>query len=285
MQIFPHKVVNKIHCGNCAHVLRKMVPDQVIDLTVTSPPYDDLRAYEGFKFDWRSIIKQLWRITKIGGVVVWVVADQVEDGSETGTSFQQAIFFQAVGFRLHDTMIYRRAPRFPDVIRYPQWFEYMFVFSKGPPKTFNPICDRKNTTAGTKGGNRRRDPKTGEVVGTGQEKNVRKDYGARENIWTYLAGSAESEDLGHPAKFPDQLAMDHILSWSDPGDLVLDPMCGSGTTCAMAKKAGREYVGIDISENYCQIARGTVESHQLAAEFETGTPSSQRKPIGGKGLL
>ena len=136
--------MNKIICGNCVEIMKEW-ENNIIDLTITSPPYDNLRDYKGYVFDFENIAKQLYRVTKSGGVVVWIVGDATIKGSETGTSFRQALYFKEIGFNLHDTMIYSKAGfQYPATNRYHQTFEYMFIFSKGKPKTFNPIKDRKN---------------------------------------------------------------------------------------------------------------------------------------------
>ncbi len=269
--------INQIICGNCAEIMKSW-PDECIDLTVTSPPYDDLRDYEEYTFDFETIARELYRITKPGGVVVWIVGDATIDGSETGTSFRQALYFKDVcGFRLHDTMIYKKkASKFPNTNRYYQAFEYMFVFSKGTPKTVNLIRDRKNLYLGDtiRGSDRQKD-------GTFKERRKGKivqKLGVRFNIWEYPTGwgkSARDEiAFQHPAIFPEQLAADHIISWSSPGDIVLDPMCGSGTTCKMALKLGRRFLGIDIAEEYCVIARKRVEAEKERQKFQI-IPSSE----------
>ena len=212
---------NNIYCGQSEEMLAKL-PDNCIDLTVTSPPYDNLRTYNGFTLDWHEIIKQLYRVTAVGGVAVWVVADATIKGSETGTSFKQALFAMECGFNLHDTMIYRRQGRFPDVTRYWQNFEYMFVFSNGKPKATN-FLQRKNKYAGQKitGGKRKKDGSLTLHHGA-QNGKTRNDYGVRGNIWKYSAGAGHMGDdkltYTHPARFPEALARDHILSWSNPGD-------------------------------------------------------------------
>lgn len=249
---------NTIICGNCVKVMQKM-PDNFIDLTVTSPPYDNLRKYKGYEFDFESIAKELFRIIKVGGVVVWVVGDATIKGSETGTSFKQALYFKEIGFNLHDTMIYHKNGTGACGSNYAYWqtFEYMFVLTKGKIKTANRLTNGKPRS---KGG-----LKPGRFTKDGTQKyEVRSSAEGKEqirhNIWTYNVGFASGDDkCKHPAKFPEKLAEDHILSWSNIGDLVLDPMCGGGTTCKMAKKNGRNYIGIDIAEEYCEIARRRVE--------------------------
>jgi site-specific DNA-methyltransferase (adenine-specific) len=252
--------VEKIICCDCV-VGMKEIEDKSIDLSVTSPPYDNLRTYEGFSFNHEEIIQQLYRVTKDGGVVVWVVGDATINGSETGTSFKQALFFKETGFNLHDTMIYyRNAVTHPDKIRYYNCFQYMFVFSKGQPKTVNLIKDHKNKTVGKKGTSTKQREKDGKFIERWdyKTKKVRGEYSARWNIWQYDTGSLVMADdrlwVKHPAIFPLKLAEDHIKTWSNPGDLVLDPMCGSGQTLIAAKKLSRNFIGLDISEKYCALS-------------------------------
>ena len=246
--------LDKIYCGDSAEVL-KSFPDGCIDLTVTSPPYDNLRTYNGFTFDFEAIAKELFRVTKAGGVVVWVVGDSVVKSSESGTSFRQALKFMEVGFLLHDTMIYEKnSSAFParrTGNRYTQIFEYMFVFSKGKPKTSNLVCDKKNKWAGyTNWGKNTQYNKDGKLVQTNNIKPV-PDYSPRNNIWKYTVGF--NDKTGHPAVFPEALAQDHILSWSNENDTVLDCFCGSGTTPKMAKLLNRHYIGIDVSQEYVSL--------------------------------
>ena len=245
---------NQIICGNNVDVLASF-PDDCIDLTVTSPPYDNLRTYKGFNFDFEGVAQQLYRVTKTGGVVVWVVGDATINGSETGTSFKQALRFMEIGFDLFDTMIYSKGGKGANGSKLGYWqnFEYMFVLSKGRPLVRNLICDRKNKI----------EPRTGlESIGhrhaDGETKRCRvvsrQEYGRRFNTWDYHE-SWGSTRIDHPAIFPEKLAQDHIISWSNEGDVVLDPFNGSGTTAKMAKETNRKYIGIDCSEEYCEIAR------------------------------
>jgi len=248
--------LDTIICGDCLEEMKKL-PDGCIDLTVTSPPYDNLRKYNGYVFDFEGIAKELFRITKSGGVVVWVVGDATIDGSETGTSFRQALYFKEIGFRLHDTMIYAKRNYIPLTHnRYEQQFEYIFVLSNGRPCTFNPI---KNNcvTAGMKR-NRMREKEAGQGIRPTKEPTIISNDKIKGNVWIYDIGNGHTERTSHPAPFPEQLAADHILSWSNPNDLILDPMCGSGTTCKMAKYHQRHFLGYDISEEYCEIARKRV---------------------------
>lgn len=225
------------------------MPDNSIPLTLTSPPYDNLRTYNGnSSFEFEAIAQELYRVTVKGGVVVWVVGDATIKGSETGTSFKQALYFKGLGFRLHDTMIYRKKNPPPQYNkRYEQQFEYMFIFSKSAPKTFNPI---KMPSKKIEGGSFYFQPD-----GTKKKANsppTLKTEKNRYNIWDYPVGC---ERNGHPAVFPLQLALDHIQSWSNPGDAVLDPFMGSGTTGVAAQQLGREFIGIEVVKEYFDIAK------------------------------
>ena len=265
------KSTGKILCGASQTVMATL-KEESVDLTVTSPPYDNIRDYKGYCFeeeDFKEIVKQLYRITKKGGIVVWVVGDATMKGSETGTSFRQALGFMECGFKLHDTMIYEKnTSSFPAQRkgkRYTQIFEYMFVFCKGKIKTGNLICDKANKWAGhTNWGKNTQRGKNGELKKTKDIKPV-PDFSPRNNIWKYNVGkgfnSSDKESHKHPAIFPEKLAEDHILSWSNEGDVVLDPFLGSGTTCKMAKKNGRKYIGIDTSEEYCALAKSIIEKY------------------------
>lgn len=259
---------NQIICGDNCDELGKM-PRECVDLVVTSPPYDDLRTYGGHSWDFYGVAWQLKRVLKPGGVIVWVVADATKDGSETGTSFEQALHFKRLGLNLHDTMVWNKGS-FSAVgsmaVRYGPVFEYMFVFSDGLPKTFNPLIDRPNKCAGAiiTGTVRNSD---GSVKAKSTIGNMVKDIGQRFNVWDiYPKRDNRADD--HPAPFPEALARDHILSWSNEGDLVLDPFNGSGTTTKMARELGRDYIGIDVNEAYCEIARKRI-SQQLLTFGET----------------
>lgn len=248
---------NRIYNEDCLVGLRD-IPDEYIDLTVTSPPYDNLRDYNGYSFDFENIAKEMYRVTKPGGVVVWIVNDMTIKGSETGTSFKQALFFKDIGFNLHDTMIWKKTGcQFPETVRYYPNFEYMFIFSKGKPKAVNLITDRENRSAGVliHGTDRQRDGTTipSTAVRNGISRKVKK-YGVRYNVWEMPACQSNLERVGHPAQFPEKLAKDHILSWSNPGDIVLDPFMGSGTVAKMAMVNNRRYIGFEISREYCDIA-------------------------------
>lgn len=254
--------------GDCVKVLEEDFYENSIDLVVTSPPYDDLRTYGGHKFYYEHVIFALYRVIRPGGVVVWVVGDSVEKGSETGTAFKQALFFKGTGFLLHDTMIFEKnTASFPaqrKSKRYTQIFEYMFVFSKDtPPRRHNLICDKENKWAGhTNWGQQTKRGKDGVLKNTSDINPVPKKS-PRNNIWRYnvsgFFGHKDKKAYEHPATFPEALATDHILTWSNKGDVVLDPMCGSGTTLVAAKKLGREFTGIDIDATYCKLARSRLK--------------------------
>ena len=247
-------LINQIHCGDCVEVM-KSIPDESIDLTVTSPPYDALRDYKGYSFDFEAIAKQLFRVTKPGGVVVWIVGDQTENFNKTLTSFRQGLSFQEIGFNMFDVMIYgKRNTPYPNRHKYINVYEFMFVLSKGKPKVFNPLKERvarerkkfERKTFRQKDGSLEK-----KIIRSSNEK-------FRSNIWFYSVGGGSTSDniaFKHPAMFPEKLALDHILSWTNKGDLVLDPMCGSGTTCKMATEQRRDYIGIDIAEEYVEIAK------------------------------
>jgi DNA modification methylase len=231
------------------------MPSNYVDLVVTSPPYDNLRDYKGYSFEFEKIAKELYRVVKDGGVVVWVVSDGTVNGSETGTSFKQALYFKEIGFNIHDTMIWQK-PSFNSVgdlqTRYAPVFEYMFVFSKGKPKAFNPIKDKKNINFGVKMHGTKR-LANGDFKPISSNNKMITEYGVRYNIWQINAEMTNNNRL-HPAVFPEQLAYDHIISWSNENDIVYDPFTGSGTTCKMAHYSRRNYIGSEISKEYCEIA-------------------------------
>lgn len=249
-----------LRCGDCLELM-KDIPDGSIDLTVTSPPYDNLRKYNGniagWSFDkFKGIAQELYRITKSGGVVVWVVGDATIKGSESGTSFRQALYFKECGFNLHDTMIFEKNNPVPhaDKTRYTQSFDFMFVFSKGKPKTVNRIMTECQHVGKVHfGKNKINDENCYRRI----DRAV-KPTKPLKNIWRYNVGINQSSKdkiaSKHPAIFPEQLAQDHILSWSNEGDIVLDPFMGSGTTAKMALISGRKFIGIEIDKGYFDIA-------------------------------
>jgi site-specific DNA-methyltransferase (adenine-specific) len=245
-----------LHCGDNVEVMRDL-PDSSIDLIVTSPPYDDVRTYaSGHAFDFEGVASHCLRVLKPGGVLVWVVNDGTKNGSESGTSFKQALRFKEIGFRLHDTMIFGKRNIVPLTHRrYEQAFEFMFVLSKGSPRTFNPIVEPCINAGRTRGNSKHyRDGEKLSVIG-----GARKPYNdtkIRENIWWYSVGRVKT--VGHPAVFPLQLAADHIVSWSNPGDTVLDPFMGSGTVGVACLNAGRSFIGIELAPTYFAIAESRI---------------------------
>jgi DNA modification methylase len=269
-----NELLNKISFGNSVDLM-KLIPDNSIDLTVTSPPYDNLRTYKGkikddvvfdehFSFPFVDMAKELFRITKDGGILVWVVNDQIVNGGESGNSFRQALKFQEIGFKIYDTMIYHKngAP-FPETGRYSQVFEYMFVLLKGKkPNTVNIIKDKENRWAGVSNfGKRSVRTKEGEIKK--MENFTVANFGSRYNVWYINNGSGwttkDKYAYDHPAMFPESLAEDHILSWSKEGDVVFDPMCGSGTTPKMAKLNNRNFIGFDINQEYVNISNKRID--------------------------
>lgn len=253
-------MIQKLILGDCLKEM-ELMSDGVFDIIVTSPPYDDLRTYNGNinqwnEEKWRKIIKNSLRILKNGGVMIWIVSDETANGSETGTSFKQALWAKECGFNIHDTMIWNKE-NFTAVgslkTRYAPVFEYMFVFSKGKPKTFNPIKDRINKSSGRKrsGSIRTKNGKTKPL--SNYSRDIPK-YGQRHNVWNMPPEMSETKRF-HPAQFPEKLIEDHIKSWSNEGDIVLDPFLGSGTSGICCKKLNRQFVGIELDEEYYNIAK------------------------------
>lgn len=263
--------LNQIYCGECSELM-KNIPDESVHMVLTSPPYSGLRKYNGYVFDFEAIAEQIKRVLVPGGVVVWVVGDQTTKDGECGTSFRQALHFQKIGFNIHDTMIYKKnAIPYPDTKRYYACFEYMFVFSKGgEPRVFNPLIDRRNKHANMKVSGTERKPD-----GSLKEKPCKKrgakikEFGFRWNVWEFNVGVVNYGDASlaaHPATFPMSLAKDHIVSWSNPGDTILDPMAGSGTTPYMAKLTGRNFIAMDISQEYVDMMKYRLDHNQYKDE-------------------
>ncbi|CAB5226080.1 COG0863 DNA modification methylase [uncultured Caudovirales phage] len=240
------------------------MPNDCIDLILTSPPYDRMRTYNGYSFPFEEIAKELFRITKNGGVVVWVVGDATIKGSETGTSFRQALYFKEIGFDLFDTMIYAKPPRgaVGNNKTYWQAFDYMFILSKGKPKTINLINDRKNKES-RDGDNGTKRLENGELLKV--KRGGYSEYGRRTNIWEYGIGKGQStkDDVAfkHPAIFPEQLANDHILSWSNEGDVIYEPFSGSGTVGKMSFLNKRKCIMSEISPEYCELSKQRLQPY------------------------
>ena len=254
--------LNEIICGDAVKVMQAMPPDSM-DLVVTSPPYDELRNYNGYSFNFEGVARGLFRVIKKGGVLVWVVSDKINKGNRSLTSFKQALFFQSLGFNAHDVMIYKKKNTpFMRSNAYTNCYEFMFVFSKGSPKTFNPL-KTKTVRQGQEmlPFNKKAD---------GINKKTRGELKPEKtltNIWDYAVGYGGSTSdkiaFQHTAIFPEKLAEDHILSWTKTGDVVFDPMCGSGTTCKMAAINKRHYIGCDISKEYVELTKKRLKYYNL----------------------
>jgi len=260
--------INKTHNESCL-VTMKSMPDNFVDLTVTSPPYDDIRnynkkigkisdEYNGYSFPFEDIAKELYRVTKKGGVVVWVVNDSMDKGSESLTSFRQALFFKEIGFNVHDTMIYRKLNPVPNAgTRYQQMFEYMFVFSKGKPKTTNIELRERSNKCNDKRTYRKKKFSRNKDGDFNENDYFVKEMVPDYNIWDFYVGGGNTTNdkvaFKHPAIFPEELVRRHILSWSNEGELIYDPFMGSGTTSKMAIITKRNYIGSELSKEYCDI--------------------------------
>lgn len=258
--------INKIYHENCIETLERMT-DDLLDMTITSPPYDDLREYKGYHFPVEEIANGLFKKTKPGGVVIWVVGDRTVNGDETLTSFKHAITFQAAGFKVHDTMIYAKNNPIPSDCgkRYRQAFEYMFCFSKGQPKTFNPITQPIKQEKAFK---------SFRITKVGRNDLDHDHIAPKErkvnNIFYYNVGTSSSKDkiaFQHPAIFPEQLVHDQISTWTDPGDLVYDCFMGSGTTAKVAHLLDRAWLGSEISKEYVEIANARLVPYLDQLEF------------------
>lgn len=275
-----NKFLGKINNDDCIKFMKKL-PDNCIDLTVTSPPYDDLRDYEN-KLVWdyntfRKVARELYRVTKKGGIVVWVIGDKTDKGNKSLTSFKHALYFQEVGFNIYDVIIYEKAGSGPPHSnRYFNSFEYMFVMSKGKPKSVNLLKDKKNSCAGmsTFGDITRRE-KDGSLTNKG--KKVINEYGVRTNIWRYNNGKGfSSKDkiaYEHPATFPEKLVEDHIKSWSNPGDIVFDPFGGSGTTAKVSIELDRQWIYVEKVAKYCDVAKRRLEN--MGVKFDVQDNSNK----------
>lgn len=257
------KFVNTIlHC-DCLDGMRQL-PDNSIPLAVTSSPYDAIRTYGGHAFAFEPVAKELWRITAPGGVVVWVIADQVIKGSLTGTKHRQVLHFLDLGFRLHNeiTLTTVNTP-LPQKIRYAQNSQTAYVLAKGRPHAVNLLRDKPNKSAGVF---------KREWVARSKDGTMRKGYygkciapySLRGDVWTYLVGNNHTtkDKLSHPSPMAEQMAEDLIISFSRPGELVFDPMAGSGTTCKMALLNHRSYLGMEIHEPYWREAVERLSKYQ-----------------------
>lgn len=260
--------LNKIYNEDCLITLGNLDTSS-IDMVLTSPPYGELRDYNGYVFNFEETAKGLWKVIRPGGVVIWVVGDQTKKGTESGESFRQALYFKELGFRLHDTMLYHKLNYVPLTHkRYEQCFEYMFCFSKGKPNTFNPIkITCKNAGKKEKYGQERRQNfgKNHSMRLYEETKHIEtKETKIAPNLFSYTLGK---EKTGHPASFPEQLAKDQIQTWSNVGDIVLDPFIGSGTVAKVCIELGRNWIGSEISPEYCESANKRISGTQALFQF------------------
>ena len=251
--------LNKVYNEDCLITMGCM-PDNYIDFVITSPPYDNIRNYNGYKFEFEKIARELYRVLKKGGIVIWVVADATINGSETRTSFKQALYFNEIGFRIHDTMIYYKNNPMPQTgKRYHQHFEYMFALSKGTPKTFNPITEPTKYQGLANMKNRGKD---GTLKYEKVERSTRKKVG---NVFFYsIGGGISTKDkiaYNHPAIFPEALVVDQIKTWTNENDIVYDPFMGSGTTAKIAHLLKRKWIGSEISKEYVAISKERLKEH------------------------
>lgn len=255
----------KLYLGDNVEVMRKEIKNESIDFILTSPPYDDLRTYNDtcvWNFDvFKNVANELYRILKNGSVLVWVVGDCTKEGDESGTSFKQALYFKEIGFKLGDTMIYEKngCGACGNNNFYIQNFEYMFVLTKGDIKTHNLLYDRDNINPCGKNVNGNRTKDTCDN-GRSYKYYEQKEKGRRFNIWKYNSSEGDKWSKNHPAPFPEKLAKDHILSWSNEGDIILDPFCGSGTVGKMALINNRNFIGIEKVEKYYNLAKERINN-------------------------
>ena len=260
-----------LYLGDCREILPQIGR---VDAVVTSPPYDAMRTYGGHNaVNTLAVINHIANLLEAGGVCMWNVADQVIDGSESGTSFQQALHAIHCGLRLHDTMIYcKEGVTFPDANRYHPAFEYMFVFSKGAPKCFNGIKDWRNKWGGSpiQGTDRQPDGRTTIIKGMGRRV---QDVGLRRNWWP-INNPCTGDTCGHPAPMPYSMASDHIYTWTNVGDGVADPFMGSGTTGVACAKLGRRFIGIEIEPRYFDIACRRIEQAQRQLDLFIEQPEA-----------
>lgn len=249
-------MLNRITQGDCLKVM-KQISDDSVDMILTSPPYDDLRTYNGYSFDFLGISMDMHRVLKPGGVIIWVVGDATRNGSETGTSFRQALRFMELGLNLHDTMLYHKVNYVPLTHRrYEQAFEYMFCFSKGSPNTFNAIKIPCKLSGGRSHSGKFYHTPDAKTTTTAHKIAPIGESKIAPNIFSYTIGKVKN---GHPAVFPIELALDQVSSWTNPGDLVLDPFSGSGTTAIACLQTDRNFIGLEISPEYVSIANKRIE--------------------------
>ncbi len=262
---------NRIINADCIKATARL-PANSIDLVMFSPPYDGIRDYKkGWIFDFPALGKNLYRLVKDGGVCAVVINDGTQDFAKSLTSFRLVLnWCDTAGWRLFETCIYQRDgnPGAWWKRRFRVDHEYIFLFLKGKkPKTFDKeplMVPSKHAGRIYSGTDRLTSGKFKKI----DHKPVKR-MKCRGTVWKYPTSNTEGNrtKLQHPATYPDPLAQDIIQCFSEPGDTVLDPMCGSGTTCVMAMKMKRQYMGIDINEEYCQIARKRLWQEAPSAEL------------------
>ena len=264
---------NKLYQGDCLEILKK-IKSESIDMVITSPPYDNIRKYDDIKYfdfeSFKNISLELKRVLKKGGVIVWIVNDSTIKGSETGTSFKQVLHFKEIGLRLHDTMIWNKnscvySPHKKSV-RYGNIFEYMFIISKDKPKSINLIKDRKNKSFGKKVSYSNGFKKKGNKdIRNKRTYGVTSEFGYRNNIWNINPESSCVDKISHkhPAIFPEKLVRDHIITWSNENDIILDCFSGSGTTLKVSSLLKRHFIGIELNKNYIDIIKQRLDKYNI----------------------
>jgi hypothetical protein len=255
---------NAILLGDALEILSR-IPAGSIPLTLFSPPYDGIRDYgKNWSLDYKTLGRLLFGATCDGGVCAVVIGDGTKDFAKSLTTFRWAVdWVDNTGWRLFECCIYSRHgnPGAWWTQRFRVDHEYILIFFKGDrlrcfDKTALMIPSKhagkvySGTDRLTNGGFKKIEPK------------AVNDLKCRGTIWGYATSNSEGNrtKLEHPATFPDRLADDLIHCFSKPGDLVFDPMCGSGTTCVMAAKAKRDYLGIEINPEYHSIAMKRIQA-------------------------
>lgn len=238
-----------------------------VDLVLFSPPYDGVRDYRGnWTLDLPALGSELLRVVKDGGFAVMVIADGTKNQRKSMTTFRTAVAWEDAGWSLFESVIYSRDGR-PGAwwaTRFRVDHEHILMFYKGKrprPVTHHDGLRVPSKHAGKKwtGTQRLTD---GTLVKTSATVAADK---CRGTIWHYATSNSEGNrtKAKHPATFPDALARDVILALSAPGDVVYDPMMGSGTSVVIAAQEGRRWLGNDFFAEYVEIAqqRLAVEAH------------------------
>ena len=261
--------VNKIICDDNVKFLSTL-PENCIDMVVTSPPYDNLRDYNGFQLDLSGVGEQLFRVLKPGGIVAVIIQDSTQDGRKTLTSFRMIVnWCDTIGFGLFENCIYSRQG-----VEGAWWkkrfrvdHEYIPLFIKGKrPAYFNKeelkIPSKHGGKTMTGAATRNKD---------GTQQKSRSVYinpmKCRGTIWNYpQCGDGSKLKHLHPATFPNLLPYDLIQCFCPENGIVLDPFNGSGTTCVAAKSLNRQYIGVDCSQEYCDIAEKRIQQEFISRE-------------------